>query len=104
MKAEAVRVTLVVTLTHAASYRITQPAPNRVSVDLERADFDFERPVDLKANDGWVTDWSYGYLIFGYTRLSVYFVRNVSVVRDEMRPAAATEGFAELSIDIAESP
>jgi hypothetical protein len=103
VKAEAVRLRLIVTLTHAVSYRVTQPEPDRLSIDLERADFDFEHPVDLASEGGWITDWGYGYLMLGYTRLSVHFDRQVSVEHDEMQPETPIHP-AELLIDLVEAP
>src|SRR5690606_33975209 len=66
VEAEAVRLRLVVTLTRAVSYRIAQPRPVRLVIDIERANFDFSHPVDLDAQGGWVVDWSYGYLMLGF--------------------------------------
>jgi hypothetical protein len=103
VNAEAVRLRLVVTLTHAVSYRITQSEPERLSIDLERANFDFEHPIDLATEGGWITDWSYGYLMLGYTRLSVHFDRKVSVEHDEMRQETPIHP-AELLIDLVEAP
>jgi hypothetical protein len=103
VKAGAVRVTLVVTLTHAASYRITQPEPDRLAVDFERADFNLAHSIDLKTPGGWITDWAHGFLMFGYTRLSVRFDRKVSVAHDEMTKETSNS-LAELLIDVVEAP
>jgi len=102
VKDGGVRMTILVTLTRAASYRITRPGPNRIAVDLERADFDLQRPIDLRKQAGWISDWAFGFLIFGYTRLSLRFDRNVSVVRHEMTKQNADKP-ARLSIDVVES-
>jgi hypothetical protein len=102
VETDAVRARLVVTLTHAVSHRVTQPDPRHLVVDFARADFDFAKPVDLKQSGSWVVDWGYGYLLFGYTRVSLAFDRDVTVVGDAMA-AETARAPAALTVDVVEA-